>query len=57
MLTEYDGGGRLLESARQHHGDDDDSGGGGGDDEHDFDVDNKAVEFEDDNGGWDGWDY
>ena len=58
MPTEYNGGGRLLESARQLHGDDDDGGGGGGDDdERDFDVDDKAVEFEDDTYGWDGWDH
>ena len=47
MPTEYDGGVLLLESARQLHGDDDVGGGGGDDDERDFDVDNKAVEFED----------
>ena len=47
MPTEYDGGVLLLESARQLHGDDDGGGGGGDDDECDFDVDNKAVDFED----------
>ena len=47
MPTEYDGGVLLLESARQLHGDDDGGGGGGDDDERDFDVDDKAVEFED----------
>ena len=47
MPTEYDGGVLLLESARQLHGDDDGGGGGGDDDERDFDVDNKAVDFED----------
>ena len=57
MPTEYDGGVLLLESARQLHVDDDGGGGGGDDDERDFDVDNKAGEFEDDNDGWDGWDY
>ena len=53
MPTEYDGGVLLLESARQLHVDDDGGGGGGDDDERDFDVDNKAGEFEDDNDGWD----
>ena len=47
MPTEYDGGVLLLESARQLHGDDDGGGGGSDDDERDFDVDNKAVDFED----------
>ena len=47
MPTEYDGGVLLLESARRLHGDDDGGGGGGDDDERDFDVDDKAVEFED----------
>ena len=47
MPTEYDGGVLLLESARQLHVDDDGGDGGGDDDERDFDVDNKAVDFED----------
>ena len=47
MPTEYDGGVLLLESARQLHGDDDGGGGGGDDDERDFDVDNKAGDFQD----------
>ena len=47
MPTEYDGGVLLLESARQLHGDDDGGGGGGDNDERDFDVNNKAVDFED----------
>ena len=47
MPTKYDGGVLLLESASQLHGDDDGGGGGGDDDECDFDVNNKAVDFED----------